>query len=285
LPRNNTRRTGSTPKEAATKAAPAPAASVLDFVTPTELVDLPSRGRFYSEDHPLHNKETVEIRYMTAKDEDILTSQTLLKKGVALERLMQNILVDKSVNPATLLSGDRNAILVGARITGYGPKYKANVGCPSCGDTAESSFDLSDLEAIETSEEEQQRLNVSMTENTTFITTLPLTGVAAEFRLLTGADERVITQNVQKKRNKNVLDGSLSTQFSRAVLALNDETDRATIQKFMLMMPARDARHLRSAFQAVTPNVDLAQDFECSACGYEQQMEVPLTADFFWPDR
>ena len=98
------------------------------FVIPTEFVDLPSLGRFYAQNHPLHGKDSIEIKQMTAKEEDILTSRTLLKKGVALERLLQSIIVDKTIDPKTLLIGDRNAIIVAARVSGYGNDYSTKDG-------------------------------------------------------------------------------------------------------------------------------------------------------------
>ena len=104
----------------------------LQFVTPTEFVELPSRGKFYPSEHPLHNVETLEVRHMTARDEDILTSRSLLKKGVAIDRFLQNIVVDRRVKVEDLLIGDKNAIIIASRISGYGPRYDANVLCPSC---------------------------------------------------------------------------------------------------------------------------------------------------------
>ena len=109
---------------------------------PTEFVELPSQGIFYPAGHPLQNQKTVEIRYMTAKEEDILTSRSLLKEGVALDRMLQNLLVSKNININTLLVGDKNALLVAARRTGYGADYETNVTCPSCGNTDEHSFDI-----------------------------------------------------------------------------------------------------------------------------------------------
>jgi transcription elongation factor Elf1 len=284
LPRNNTRRTGSTPKKETQEVTPAPPTSVLDFVNPTEHVALPSGGRFYDEDHPLHGQDTVEIRFMTAKDEDILTSQSLLKNGTALEKLMQNILVDKRVNPSSMLIGDRSAILIAARATGYGKNYETNVTCPSCGEMSKTSFDITNFESFDGDVEKQEELGVSVTPDNTYKVKLPLTTVTAEFRLLTGADEAAMTRTLQKRRNKSSIDGSLSTQFVRAVVSLSGETDRDIIKKFSLLMPASDARHLRSAIRSVTPSVDLTQHFECPECGHEQDMEVPLTADFFWPN-
>ena len=143
MPRNNQRR-ATTGTSTAKKAQPkvAPPTSVLDFVSPTEIVDLPSEGRYYPENHPLHGESTIEIRYMTAKDEDILTSQSLLRKGVAMEKFLQNIIVDKSIKSTDLLSGDRSAILVAARCTGYGEIYETEIDCPACGNKEVFGFNL-----------------------------------------------------------------------------------------------------------------------------------------------
>ena len=64
----------------------------LTFTTPTEFVELPSGGNYYPEGHRLHGEQTVEIKFMTAKEEDILTSKTLIKQGVALERLLKSVI-------------------------------------------------------------------------------------------------------------------------------------------------------------------------------------------------
>ena len=105
----------------------------MDFVTPTQFVDLPSKGR-YPEGHPLKGKDSIEIRYMTAKDEDVLTNRSLLKKGLAIDRLIRNLIVDKSVNGRHLYAGDRNAIIVFARASAYGADYRAKIQCPNCGE-------------------------------------------------------------------------------------------------------------------------------------------------------
>ena len=111
---------------------------------PTEFVELPSEGLFYPPGHPLHNEKTVEIRFMTAKEEDILTSRSLLKAGVALDRMLQNTLINKSIDVNSLLIGDKNALLVAARRTGYGPEYATSVNCPNCGAQVEHTFDISE---------------------------------------------------------------------------------------------------------------------------------------------
>jgi len=116
----------------------------LAFVVPTEFVDLPSGGRFYQEGHPLHGQDCIELKQMTAKEEDILSSRTLLKKGIALDRVIESIIVDKSIDPNSLLIGDKNAIIIATRVSGYGAEYATKVTCPSCNNTEKYSFDLRD---------------------------------------------------------------------------------------------------------------------------------------------
>jgi len=284
LARNNQGRTkaASAKTKQTTKAAPKTTTSVLEFVTPTDFVELPSGGRFYGSSHPLHGSSTVEIRYMTARDEDILTSQTLLRKGLALEKFLENVLVDKTIDPSSLLIGDRNAILVAARITGYGSEYETKVNCPACSTKSSYIFNLSDARIY--SGEGSTDYAAEETTRGTFNVELPLTKVTAEVRLLTGNDETLISQNSTKRR-ASALETNLTDQLNRCIVALNDDTDKNTIKQFVELMPARDSRHLRNAIKAVTPNIDMSQIFHCSECGHEQDMEVPFTADFFWPNR
>ena len=102
------------------------------FVVPTEFVELPSQGKFYPQTHPLYGQDSIEIRQMTAKEEDILTSKTLIKKGVALDRVVDNLIVDKRIKQDSLLVGDKNAIIIAMRVSGYGNEYNTRVVCPSC---------------------------------------------------------------------------------------------------------------------------------------------------------
>ena len=282
MPRNNQRRTKSAAKKESLEAQKTPMGSVLDFVTPTEFVDLPSQGKFYPEDHPFHNKDTIEIRYMTAKDEDILTNKTLLRKGIALEKLLENILSDSNVDPGTLLIGDRNAIIVAARTTGYGPVYDTSVSCPSCQTNIRHKFNLANAKINNGSIKGNN--NITKTDEGTFIVKLPLTKVNAEVRLLTGQDELELSKNA-KQEDSSIFENVYTSQLQRIIVSLNEEDDRGVINKFVELMPAHDSRYLREAHAKATPNIDLTQDFVCSNCGHEQEMEVPFTVDFFWPNR
>jgi hypothetical protein len=254
----------------------------LDFSTPTEFVELPTEGRYYSEDHPLHNESVVEIRHMTAKDEDILTSRALLKKGIALDRFLQNILVDKRINLDSLYVGDKNAILIGARVTGYGPSYDTQVTCPVCATTNKFSFDLESGNINSGTDFEEYE--ISEKSGGTFIIKTPATKVNVEVRLFTGKDEKYLLQSSAEKKKRNLPESSLTDQLNLMIVSVNERIDNVTIKSFIDNMPARDARYLREAYEKIVPNVDLAQSFTCESCDYEtDQMEVPFTTDFFWP--
>ena len=253
------------------------------FIVPTEFVELPSRGLFYPPNHPLHNQETIEVKQMTAKEEDLLTSRALLKKGLALDRVISSIIVNKNINPNTLLVGDRNAILIAARVSGYGNSYETNVTCPNCSTVNKHMFDLNDLEiyhgdAVDSSE-------VTQNEDGTFTTILPRIKVEATFRLLSGNDEKNLLKQLDNARKKRQEENSVTRQLRQIVVAVNGDTQQQNINYVIDNMPSSDARHLRLMYKLTAPDIDMTQDFTCSNCGHEQDMEVPLTADFFWPDR
>ena len=256
--------------------------SILDFVSPTEFVELPSRGLAYSEDHPLYGQDVIEIRYMTAKDEDILTSETLLKKGIALERLLENIIVDKTIDPKTMLVGDRNAVIIAARASGYGEAYETQVTCPNCGTGAQMTFDLSEPKLQELDYENLEFITKNETGN--FLIKLPQTDFSVEVRLLTGKDEQYLTQLAQNKKKNKLNDSAMTDQYKMMIVSVEGVTDKATLGKFIEVMPAADSRFLRKAYKAIIPNVRITEDFSCTSCGHEQELEVSFGADFFWPD-
>ena len=277
------KRGSTTPPPAMTEPQEENGVSGLSFVVPTDFVELPSRGKFYPEDHPLHNEETIEIRHMTAKEEDILTSRALLKKGLALDRLIKNIIVDKKINPSSLLVGDRNAIIIAARVSGYGPKYETQVSCPACQATQNYSFDLQEYDVYEGNETDD--FDLVSNNDGTFTVTLPATQLKVAFRLLSGMEEKSMLNGIENDRKRKVEEKNVTRLLSQILVAANNDTSEKTKRYVIENMPSLDSRHLRAAYKAACPNVDLTQFFECSECGQGTAMEVPLTADFFWPDR
>ena len=253
------------------------------FVVPTEFVELPSGGKFYPEGHPLHGHDTIEIRHMTAKEEDILTSRTLIKKGVALDRVLRNIIVNKRIELDSLIIGDKNAIIVAARVSGYGPMYETKVTCPNCAENQRYSFDIDEFK-VYTGEEVENNEDVTDNGDGTFNTILPRLDLTVTFRLLTGRDEKIMLNGLQSdKKRKN--EQSVTRQLKNMIVAVNGQESAKIINHLVDNIPSIDSRQIRTAYRAAAPTVDLTQYFECSECDYAQEMEVPLTADFFWPDR
>jgi hypothetical protein len=256
----------------------------LSFSTPTEFVELPSKGIFYPEDHPLHNEAFIEIRYMTAKDEDILTSKSLLKRGIAIDRFLQNVIIDKNIRMDELYVGDKNALLVGARITGYGEDYECQVSCPSCGSSNDHSFDLGAISPKKLTPN-GSKFAINM-DGDTFVITTPVTKVDVKLRLLKSKDEKYLLKLIENKRKKKLPESNLTDQLKLMIVAVNDMEDGEVIHSFVEALPARDSRYIRQAYESAAPNVDLSQTFLCDACDFEtDRMEVPFTTAFFWPER
>ena len=249
------------------------------FVVPTEFIELPSQGRFYPEGHPLHGQESIEIRQMTAKEEDMLTSRTLLKKGVALDRVIASLIVDKAIDPDSLLVGDRNAIIIATRVSGYGNIYETKVTCPNCGTNQEYAFDLNEANVYDGAD--ARDLGVRSNEDGTFNVTLPRTSVDVQFRLLNGRDEKTFVVGMQADK-KAKSEKNITRQLATIVVSLNGDSSIQAKQYFIDNVPSIDSRHLRLAYRLAAPNVDLTQQFVCGECSHEQEMEVPLSADFFW---
>ena len=263
----------------------------LDFTCPTEFVDLPSQGRYYPKEHSLHGVDSLEIRFMTAKDEDILTSKSLLKKGVAIDRFLQNIIVDKKIKIADLLVGDKNALIVAARVTGYGAEYKTNVSCPACGTSQEYEFNLEESAVnnggVESVAKETPVVaeEITATDNNTWTLECPKSKVIVELQLLTGAHEKFLAKSQAMKKKQKLPETMLTDQLRQLIASVNGNSEQKNINKFIDVMPAIDSRFLRGVYEKLMPNVDLTQHFDCHSCGFEQEIEVPFTTDFFWPKR
>ena len=288
MARNNSERMGG----AHNKGATSPAATGVDmkgdgplnFSTPTEFVELPSEGKLYSEGHPLCGQTHVEIRHMTAKDEDILSSRSLLKQGIAIDRLLQNIILNKKITPASLYVGDKNAVLVAARISGYGADYKTQIVCPACVSHQEVEFDLEEQTIYRGDDYEDYK--ILETPEGTYTISLPILKVDVEVRLLTGKDEQYLVKLAENKKKKKLPEATATDQFKIMISSVSGKTDSKSISSLIENMPARDARYLRAAYDRICPSIDLKQPFLCGLCGFEtEELEVPFTTDFFWPKR
>ena len=284
--RNNLDRIGAAAPEDSSSAAVVaePTQPTLQYTVPTEIVDLPSKGKFYPEGHTLFGKDTIEIRHMTAKDEDILTNKSLIRKGVVLDRLLESVLVDKTINPKDLLVCDKSALLVATRINAYGENYGAKIPCVSCGTVANYEFDLEEATKVNDFEEVLHSSDtVYLTEWGTFKTTLLKTKAEVEFRPLTGIDEATIASTNATRIKNGLQELGITDQMKMFIVSVAGNQDRSFISDFVDNMPAADSLYLRNKYNFSIPSFELAQIWSCGDCGYEQVLEVPFTSEFFWP--
>ena len=246
---------------------------------PTEIIDLPSRGYFYPEGHPLSSGK-IEMKYMTAKEEDILSSQSLIKQGVVIDKLLQSLIVTK-INYNELLTIDKNAVFIAARVLGYGKDYETEIECPSCGVKSKHVIDLQEFE-----EKDIDWSKFTKGETTHKFTT-PVGKKELTLKFLTHGDEKKIEDDAKatKKLNKmSGVDSDLTTRLKHIIVAIDGNTERGLINKSVDSMLSRDSLALRQYLKEVTPDIDTTFTFSCPNCDYEQEkMTLPIGVGFFWP--
>lgn len=248
------------------------------IVIPTAQVPVPSRGLVYPPNSPLYLQESVDIKGMTTVEEDILMSRALIKKGTVITELIRSCLLNKNVSVNDLLSGDRNALMVAIRITGYGSEYAPKVKCPSCEADQDWSVNLSDL-AIKNLE-----IDPAIPGENRFKFLLPVMKKNVEFKFLTGKDEEeIIAASENKKKRGIAIDNVVSTRLFYSILSVDGETDRSKLAMIIKSMQAQDSRALRTYIDKHEPGIDMKHPFECTACGHTEEVLVPLGASFFWP--
>jgi hypothetical protein len=247
---------------------------------PHELAPLPSSGKVYPPDSSFHNIDAVEIRAMTAREEDILTSRALLKKGTVITELIKSCLVDRSMNPLDLLSGDRNALMVAIRITGYGHEYNVELECTECGVKSPHEFNLAEL-PIKRLEIEPVSVGMNL-----FEFMLPYSKKNVRFKFLTGRNEEEITQTAekQKKLGLNSGESNVTTNLLYSILSIDGIEDRSKIANFVKNMPARDSLALRNYMRDNEPGIVMKQETVCNACGHQEEVNMPLGVSFLWPN-
>mgnify|MGYP001257315524 FL=1 len=240
---------------------------------PTEVIDLPSQGKVYPKDSPLAEGK-LELKYMTTREEDILMSENLIKKGIVIDRLLDSLIVTKGIKQEQLILGDKNAVLVAARILAYGPEYVVEVTNPNdSNQKIEHNFDLSQCPFKELSK------NVKYEENS-FNFTTPIGKNKIKFKLLTGADEVLIEKEL-KQSAKFGYDTSISTRLRYTVIEVDGDSKTDTITSFTQNLLARDSVALRNYIQEISPDIDLTSEIEIG--GETVSVSIPLSVEFFWP--
>jgi hypothetical protein len=233
---------------------------------PTEIIELPSQGLIYPADHPLHSGKA-EMKYMTAKEEDILTNQNYIQKGIVLDKLLEALIMNK-FSLKDMITGDKNALIVASRILGYGKDYTFTYG------GKEYTVDLTTLN--------NKPFDTSLiTSRGTFKFTLPVSKTEVEFKLLTAKDEELIDQEIQglKKLNKE-LSSEITTRLKYQLTTVDGSQDKNVIKEFVeFNLLAADSRALRLYIKEVAPDVNLSFTTESG-----EEVAIPINLTFFWPD-
>jgi hypothetical protein len=262
------------------------------FVVPTEFVDLPTGAGFYSEDNPLSQIERVEIKHMTAREEDILGNQDFISRGIVLDKLIESLLMDKSIKVADFSDVDKIAILATARKTGFGDEYKQNMTCEEC--NQESVFVFSMETMIDNANSETREAPdalFSKSEDGTFSINLDVSGYTAICRPL-NSDDFTYLADLEKQRNKHSLEFNYTIEFLRRILIavrrtetpLETTSDSAIISQFLDFIPAQDSRKLKQAHSFLIPTFRMYEEVECPKCTSEEEREVPFSWAMFWGD-
>jgi hypothetical protein len=237
-----------------------------DIKFPTEMVELPSKGLIYPKDHPLRSGK-VEMKYMTAKEEDILTNQNLIEKGTVLERLLEALTM-KKFDVKDIATGDKNAIFMGARILGYGAEYNFTH------DDREIVMDLSTIEP--------KPFDVSLTDEDGYIKfLLPKSQLDIKFKILTESDEVKIQNEIKSlAKFKGNSGGEVTTRLKYQIVSIKDNDDKNEIKSFVENhLLAQDSRALRNYIKDVSPDVDLTHILDDG-----KEISIPISLNFFWPD-
>ena len=238
---------------------------------PTEEVTLPSKGLIYPKDNPLA-KGVLEMKYMTAREEDILTNDSYIKNGTVIDKLLQSLIITP-INYNDLIIGDKNAVMVAARVLGYGKDYTFEYG------GEEHTVDLTEVADKELKEE-----HLSEKGKNEFEFTLPTLKKSVTFKLLSHGDERKIQKELEGIKKIQKEKPELTTRLKHMILSIDGDYERKTVREFVdTHLLARDARALRSYIKEIQPDVDLTFDLENEA-GDVKGVKIPIGISFFWPD-
>jgi hypothetical protein len=238
-----------------------------EFKFPTEIIELPSKGLLYPENHPLREGK-VEMKYMTAREEDILTNQAYIEKGIVLDKLLESLIITK-VNIKDFIIGDKNALLIAARILGYGKDYSFSYG------KDQYTIDLSALD----NKPFDESLITKGENNFSYI--LPESNVPITFKILTGHDESKIEAEIKglKKIHKDY-SPELSTRLKYLITSVNGSSESKDIRDFVENhLLARDSRALRKYIKEIQPDVNLTFLDDSN-----EEIAIPINLNFFWPD-
>ncbi len=242
----------------------------------TEIISLPSKGLSYPESSPL-SKGEITVKLLTAKEEDILTSTNLIRKGIVIDKLLESIIVQPGVDAGDLLIGDKNAILVASRVLAYGSEYDVTITDPKENEPVDVKVDMGKLSIKEI---DYSRLN----KENEYEYILPKSGISVKYKLLTHADELAINRDIEASEKTLKQANEITTRFRRIIKEVGGNRDVGFISNFIInQLQAADARALRKEIQSITPDIDLSFEYTSPFTGEKEVLKVPIGIDFFYP--
>ncbi len=246
------------------------------FPFTTEIITLPSKGLVYPESNPL-SKGEITIKLMTAKEEDIITNQNLIRKGLHLDKLLESVVVEPGVDINDLVLGDKNAILVSSRILAFGTDYDVTINDPADNVPVSVTVDLSKIKIKEVDD-----LKLNRDNEYEFI--LPRTKTPIKFKLLTHGDEILIAKDIEASEKLTKQSNEITTRYRRIITEVNGTRDFGYISNFVSnQLLAADSKSLRKYISEITPDLDLTFEYESLMTGEKEALRIPFGVDFFYP--
>jgi hypothetical protein len=243
---------------------------------PTEVISLPSKGLCYPEGHPLAKGE-ITIKLMTAKEEDILTSANLIKKGIHIDKLIESIVVEPGVKVDDILVGDKSAILVASRVLAFGADYGIIITDKYTGEEVEINVDLSKIEIKQIDDSKLNR-------NNEYDFVLPQSNTPIKFKLLTHGDELAIQKDIEAIGKISQYGAEITARYRRIIVEVNGSRDLTTIADFVTnKLLARDSKELRKYMASITPDLDFTFKYTYPSTGETEALAIPFGIDFFYP--
>jgi hypothetical protein len=242
-----------------------------DLMTSYEIIKLPSKGQFYQS-----RISEISVEYMTSKDEDLLTTPSLIESGTVLDVLLKRKIKTPGITVEELLAGDRNAVILFLRTSSYGSEYTVSVTDPRSGVPFKTTIDLLRLKYKEPQEFPDEYGH--------FTVELPMRKKTVTFRLLTSGEDNLLFKKAQALQEAygNEFSEYNTIKLKAHIVAINEKTDRSYIDKFVDAMPALDAFTIRRKILDVSPDVDMAYKFMAKD-GYEFTANLSVGIDFFFP--
>ena len=244
---------------------------------PTEQIELPSKGLIYPSDSPL-SSGTIEMKYMTAKEEDILTNVNYINQNIVIDKLLQSLIIS-DVKYNELLVGDANSLLVAARILGYGKDYEFEYTDPDTGNKKDIVVDLTTLNPKPIDE------NIFVKGKNEFEFVLPSSKIPVTFKLLTQGDQKAIEKEMAGlKRINPKASSEVTTRLKYMIVALNGDRSPSTIREFVDNMLVRDSQALRNYYNKISPDLELKFNYVKDNGDVVEGVNIPLNVSFLLPD-